>query len=169
MSEPASGESASDEVAAGSDDLLGGTALGALTGAQPPQEGPIARALDPQESPLLAPLLGASGGARFSIDLDRAPQAISDLKAAAIYLRKRAELARDLSMVPAPGADGVSQYVMETLGRWAVGDGAGNLDSTLRAGAFQLSTFAEKLEADVRTYFGVDEFDLPAPSSGLLA
>lgn len=148
--------------------LLGGTALGALPGAQPPQDGAVARALDPGESPLLAPLLGSDSSAGyFSIDLDRAPQAIADLNAAAEYLLDRAYEAGRLTLLPAPGADGVSLYAADTVARWATSQGADNLEAVLRAGAEQLRSFAAKLATDVQTHLGVDELKLPMANPGL--
>lgn len=169
-------EDAADEDAAGTvpadagDDALTGTALSALPGAQPPQDGGIATALEPGASPLLAPLLaGGVASGQFSIDLDHAPQAIADLKAAAEYLRDRSEKAHLLAVVPAPGADGISIHAADSIGRWASDNSTNNLKATLISGAGQLSSFAEKLEADMRAYLQVDELNLPSPSPGLLA
>lgn len=167
-------EDAADEDAAGAvpadagDDPLTGTALSALPGAQPPQDGGIATALEPGASPLLAPLLaGGVASGQFSIDLDHAPQAVADLKAAAEYLKMRSVAARELATVPAPGADGISIHAADVIGRWAADSDANNLVSTLSAGADQLSLFAEKLENDIRNYLQVDELHLPPESPGL--
>lgn len=152
-------------------ELLGGTALGALPGSQPPEDGLVARPLDPGESPLLAPLLGtaAASGGYFSIDLERAPQAIADLNAAAQYLRDRAQTAVLLTNIPPPGIDGISLHAVDEIGRWGAGDDVNNLAATLRAGAQQLSSFAARLEHDVSVYLNTDELELPPANPGLSA
>ncbi|MGH3916129.1 MAG: hypothetical protein ACRDTC_22385 [Pseudonocardiaceae bacterium] len=113
--------------------------------------------------------LGALGStsAHFTIDIERAPEAIADLKAAAEFLRSRAELARGLATVLAPGADGVSLHAAEQIGKWALDSGENNLYATLRAGAQQLEDLAAKLGEDLKSYLRVDELKLPQPSRGL--
>jgi hypothetical protein len=169
-------EDAADQDPAGAvpadagDDALTGTAMSALPGAQPPQDGGIATALDPGASPLLAPLLaGGVASGQFSIDLDQAPQAIADLEAAADFLKERAQLAHRLATFPAPGADGVSINAADEVSRWASGAGENNLSATLIVGAEQLEEFATKLRGDLQTYLQVDELVIPLPSSGLQA
>ncbi|MGH3884960.1 MAG: hypothetical protein ACRDSZ_00050 [Pseudonocardiaceae bacterium] len=116
----------------------------------------------------LGALLGGSGAAQgFSIDYERAPQAIADLEEAARFFRKHAGVARDLASVPAPGIDGVSLNAVAQVGRWASDIGTNNLEATLRAGAKQLEDLASKLREDLATYLQVDELSIPKASSGL--
>ena len=112
--------------------------------------------------------LGGSGVAQgFSVDYERAPQAIADLEEAARFFNQRARMALDLANVPAPGADGVSVYAAAQIGRWAVDSGENNLHATLVAGAKQLEDLAQKLREDLKTYLQVDELNIPHASPGL--
>lgn len=110
-------------------------------------------------------LTGTATG--FSIDYERAPQAIADLEEAAVFLSKRADVARDLALVPAPGIDGVSLNAVEQIGGWASDSGTNNLEATLRAGATQLEDLAQKLREDLKTYLQVEELNIPKASPGL--
>ncbi len=116
----------------------------------------------------LGAALGGSGTAQgFSIDYERAPQAIADLEEAAAFFKNRADRAVDLARVPAPGADGVSVNAVAQIGRWASDTGANNLEATLRVGAKQLEDLALKLREDLQTYLQVDELNIPQASPGL--
>lgn len=117
---------------------------------------------------ILANALGrGASGQSFAIDIDRAPQAIADLRAAADFLKRRADVARNLAWVPAPGADGVSLHAVEQIGKWASDSGVNNLEATLLAGAKQLQDLAEKLEEDLKSYIQVDELPFREASQGL--
>ncbi|MGH4005747.1 MAG: PE domain-containing protein, partial [Pseudonocardiaceae bacterium] len=112
--------------------------------------------------------LGGSGATHgFSIDYERAPQAIADLEEAAKFFNERARMALDLANVPAPGADGVSVHAAAQIGRWAVDNGENNLHATLVAGAKQLEDLAQKLREDLKTYLQLDELNIPQASPGL--
>ncbi|MGH3883909.1 MAG: hypothetical protein ACRDRC_10975 [Pseudonocardiaceae bacterium] len=112
--------------------------------------------------------LGGSGATHgFSIDYERAPQAIADLEAAVAFLRDRADRAVDLARVPAPGSDGVSVNAAVQIGRWASHAGTNNLEVTLRVGAKQLEDLAQKLREDLTTYLQVEELNIPQASPGL--
>jgi hypothetical protein len=116
----------------------------------------------------LGALLGGSGTATgFSIDYERAPQAIADLEEAAVFLRDRAETALRLANIPAPGADGVSMNAVIQIGKWASDSGANNLYATLIAGAKQLEDLAHKLREDLKIYLQIDELNIPRASPGL--
>lgn len=116
----------------------------------------------------LGALLGGSGAAQgFSIDYERAPQAIADLEEAAEFFEDRAKTALRLATIPAPGADGVSMNAVAQIGRWAADTGANNLEATLRVGAQQLRDLARTLREDLMTYLQVEELNLPKASPGL--
>jgi hypothetical protein len=116
----------------------------------------------------LGALLGDSGAATgFSIDYERAPQAIADLEEAAEFFREQAKTALRLATIPAPGTDGVSLNAVEQIGRWASDGSVNNLEATLRAGAKQLEDLAQKLREDLKTYLQVDELNIPKASPGL--
>lgn len=116
----------------------------------------------------LGALLGGSGAAAgFSIDYERAPQAIADLEEAARFFRDRAEIALRLANIPAPGTDGVSMNAVDQIGKWASNSGVNNLYATLVAGAKQLEDLAHKLREDLKTYLQVDELSIPNASPGL--
>jgi hypothetical protein len=109
---------------------------------------------------------GATAG--FSIDYERLPQAITDLRHAAEFFEGRVLMAERLARVSPPGADGVSIYAVEQLGKWASDNGQNNLAATLKAGALQLRDLAQKLEEDLKTYMRAEELNLPKyPTEGL--
>lgn len=103
----------------------------------------------------------------FSIDYERVPQAIADLKHAAEFFKSRADVARELATIPAPGLDGVSLNAVAQIGKWASDVGTNNLEATLNAGAKQLEDLAHKLREDLMTYLHVEELNLPKPTPGL--
>ncbi|MGH3873096.1 MAG: hypothetical protein ACRDSR_16585 [Pseudonocardiaceae bacterium] len=112
--------------------------------------------------------LGGSGtAASFSVDYERAPQAIADLEEAAEFFRDRARKAQLLADIRPPGIDGVSVNAASQIGRWASDSGANNLYVTLLAGAKQLEDLACKLREDLTTYLQVDELNIPTASPGL--
>ena len=110
-------------------------------------------------------LTGTATG--FSIDYERAPQAIADLEEAAKFFRNRANVAEGLANIRPPGADGVSVNAATQIGKWASDSSANNLAATLRAGALQLESLAQKLREDLKTYLHVEELNIPKASSGL--
>lgn len=117
---------------------------------------------------ILANALGTGSASQgFMIDIGHAPQSIADLKAAADFLKRRADVARDLAWVPAPGADGVSLNAVEQIGKWASDSGVNNLEATLILGAKRLQDLAEKLEEDLKSYHQVDELPFREASPGL--
>jgi hypothetical protein len=63
----------------------------------------------------------------------------------------------------------VSIHAVEQLGKWASDSGQNNLTATLRGGALQLKTMADKLEEDLKTYLQVEELNLPKEPTGGLA
>jgi hypothetical protein len=117
----------------------------------------------------LGELLSGNGAtAGFSIDYERLPQAITDLRHAAEFFEGRVKVAEHLAKIRPPGADGVSIHAVEQLGKWASDSGQNNLASTLRAGALQLKALANKLEEDLKTYLQVEQLNLPKhPTEGL--
>ncbi|HKR51249.1 MAG TPA: hypothetical protein VJT72_17015 [Pseudonocardiaceae bacterium] len=120
------------------------------------------------EGTALDALLGGSAAAAgFSIDYERAPQAIADLEEAARFFKDRAETALHLASIPAPGTDGVSVNAVTQIGRWASDSGTNNLYATLIGGAQQLNDLAHKLRDDLKTYLEVEELNLPKGSPGL--
>ena len=62
-------------------------------------------------------VLDGTSLAGFSIDYERVPQAIADLEHAAEFFRNRAEVARRLAKIPAPGVDGVSLNAVAQIGK----------------------------------------------------
>lgn len=110
---------------------------------------------------------GAAAG--FSIDYERVPQAITDLKHAAGFFESRVLIAERLARIPPPGTDGVSINAVEQMGKWAVDNGQNNLAAILKTGALQLHDLAQSLEDDLKSYLHVEELNLPKePTGGLL-
>jgi hypothetical protein len=116
----------------------------------------------------LGALLSGSGTATgFSIDYERAPQAIADLEEAADFFEDRAKAAFRLANIRPPGTDGVSVHAAEQIGRWASDSGTNNLHATLTVGAQQLRDLAEKLREDLKIYLQVEELNIPQATPGL--
>lgn len=119
-------------------------------------------------TPLSDLLSGNGAAAGFSIDYERLPQAITDLKHAAEFFESRVKVARRLANIPPPGVDGVSIHTVGQISKWAYDSGQNNLAATLQAGALQLRDLANKLEEDLRIYLQVEEIGLPKdPTGGL--
>ncbi|MGH3776435.1 MAG: hypothetical protein ACRDRR_12000 [Pseudonocardiaceae bacterium] len=114
-----------------------------------------------------APLGGSGATQGFSVDYERAPQAIADLEAAAEFFRDRARKVQLLADIRPPGIDGVSVNAAAQIGRWASDSGVNNLYATLLAGAKQLDDLSHKLREDMKTYLQVDELNIPKASPGL--
>lgn len=115
-------------------------------------------------TPLGDLLSGNGAAAGFSIDYERVPQAITDLRHAAEFFESRARIAEGLAKIPAPGTDGVSIYSVEQLGKWASDSGENNLTATLKAGASEFKELAHKLEEDLKAYLQVEALNLPKGS-----
>jgi hypothetical protein len=119
-------------------------------------------------TPLGELLSGNGAAAGFSIDYERLPQAITDLRHAADFFEGRARVAEGLARIPPPGIDGVSVNAVQQIGAWASDSGQNNLAAALKAGALQLTTLADKLAEDLKTYLQVEELNLPKhPTEGL--
>jgi len=90
------------------------------------------------------------------IDVERALQAIADIEATAVFLRKRADMARRLTNATHPDTGlGVFQNA-----EWSV-------EATIRFGAAELDTLAMELRQDLQAYLQVDELHIPEASPGL--
>jgi hypothetical protein len=119
-------------------------------------------------TPLGELLSGNGATAGFSINYERLPQAITDLRHAADFFEDRARVAEGLARIPPPGIDGVSLNAVQQIGAWASDSGQNNLATALKAGALQLKTLADKLAEDLKTYLQVEELNLPKrPTEGL--
>ncbi|MGQ0774320.1 MAG: hypothetical protein ACT4NY_07885 [Pseudonocardiales bacterium] len=92
--------------------------------------------------------------------MDRAPQAIADLRRAAEALEAEAENAWNLAQITPPGLDVVSANAVRVFAEAAVGE-QGSLRLALIGGARRLRDDADKLEASLKTYLQVDEISLP--------
>jgi hypothetical protein len=101
--------------------------------------------------------MGSSG---FSVGLDRAPQAIADLRAAADALKDEARRAEDLARIRPPGLDEVSEDAVRIMADAAVGE-QGSLRLALLGAADRFEADANKLEASLRTYLQVDDISIP--------
>ncbi len=69
-----------------------------------------------------SPGTATTGSGGFSVDLDRAPQAIADLRAAADVLRDEAKKAWSLARIRPPGLDAVSADAVRIMAEAAVGE-----------------------------------------------
>jgi hypothetical protein len=92
----------------------------------------------------------AAGGA-FSVDLDRAPQVLRDLRAAVSELRHLRRDALELGKVDPGSHDQVSVDAARALGAVAVG-GPGSLVDAVTAGIERLETLIVAIESELRAY-----------------
>ena len=91
------------------------------------------------------------GSGQFTVDLERAPQALRELRAAKINLQSLLHDASLLANVNPPGSDSVSRDAAQALSATAIG-GPGSLRSALSAGIDHLSKLIEKVDQDLRRY-----------------
>ncbi len=98
--------------------------------------------------------VGSSG--QFSVDLQRAPQAIRDLEDAQEQLLEIKKNAVSLGKISPPAQDPVSQDAALVLGTTATG-GPGSLLVAIDAGIEQLGSLISKLRGDLQTYRGNEE------------
>lgn len=102
-----------------------------------------------------------AGGGGYRVDVERAPQAIADLRRAAKRLRLEAEKAMALGRITPPGLDVVSANAVRIFAEAAVGE-QGSLRQALLGAADRFDSDASKLESDLKNYLRVDELNLPA-------
>lgn len=114
----------------------------------------------PSGPPALPQPTTTTGGGSYSVDVDRAPQAIADLRRAAEALESEATRAWELARIEPPGLDVVSANAVRVFVEAAVGE-QGSLRLALIGGAQRLRDDADKLEASLKTYLQVDEISLP--------
>lgn len=107
-----------------------------------------------------SPVTTTTGGGGFSIDLERAPQAIADLREAANALREEAKKALSLARIRPPGLDAVSADAVRIMAEAAVGE-QGSLQRALEGAADRFENDANKLEASLRTHRQADEISIP--------
>lgn len=110
--------------------------------------------------PAGSPSATTAGSGGFSVDLERAPQAIADLRAAADALRAEARNAWSLANIRPPGLDEVSADAVRIMTDAAVGE-QGSLRKALEGAAARFENDAAKLEASLRTHRQVDEISIP--------
>jgi hypothetical protein len=91
------------------------------------------------------------GGGAFDVDLDRAPEAIRQLRDAESELRSIKDDATSLGRISPPANDQVSLDAAAMLGAAAVG-GTGSLIQALDQGIQQLGAMIEGLESALRAY-----------------
>lgn len=132
---------------------------------------------------LLSPLSGMSGGTaalppalagdppdhappptttsgRHLVEVERAPQAIADLRRAADALEVEVAQAQDLANIRPPGLDVVSANAVRAFCEAAVG-AQGSLRLALEGAVRRFRADADALEASLKTYLQVDEISLP--------
>ncbi len=109
----------------------------------------------------VSPGTTTTGSGGFAVDLERAPQSIADLRAAANALKDEARRAEDLARLRPPGLDEVSADAVRIMADAAVGE-QGSLRLALLGAADRFEADANKLEASLRTYLQVDEISIPA-------
>lgn len=134
-----------------------------MSGEDGARPGPLPGMPGAQAAPLPAggsPGTPTTGSGGFSVDLDRAPQAIADLRAAADVLRAEARRAQDLANIRPPGLDKVSADAVRIMADAAVGE-QGSLRLALLGAADRFENDADKLEASLRTHRQSDEISIP--------
>lgn len=104
-----------------------------------------------------------TGGGGFSVDVERAPQAVADLRRAAEALKVEAEMAEDLAYMSSPGLDKVSANAVKVFVDAAVGE-HGSLRRALECAARRLNDDANKLEANLKSHLGADNYSILQPT-----
>ena len=117
--------------------------------AGPPQASDPTMYAGVMEIPRVGP--PAVGGGSFSVDMERAPEAIRGLEEALALLKKVRQNAVALGTVVPPGKDQVSSDAAKLLGAAAVG-GQGSLVVALDAGASRLQALIDGLRDDLQAY-----------------
>ncbi|MGH3940354.1 MAG: hypothetical protein ACRDTG_17310 [Pseudonocardiaceae bacterium] len=115
---------------------------------------------DSYEPPGYPQPITTTGGGGFSVDVERAPQAIADLRKAADALRDEAEKSRNLAYMKPPGLDRVSHNAVQVFVDAAVGPD-GSLRMALECAARRLDDDANKLEASLKSHLGADNYSIP--------
>lgn len=134
-----------------------------MSGEDGARPGPLPGMPGAQTAPAPAggpPSTSTAGSGGFSVDLEHAPQAIADLRAAANVLRDEADNAWSLAIIRPPGLDAVSEDAVQIMVDAAVGE-QGSLRLALEGAAIRLESDANKLEAQLRTYRQADEIGIP--------
>lgn len=134
-----------------------------MTGEDGARPGPLPGMPGAQAAPPPAegsPGFTTTGSGGFAVDLDRAPQAIADLRAAADALRAEADNAWSLARIRPPGLDAVSADAVGIMAEAAVGE-QGSLRLALLGAADRFDNDANKLEASLRTHRQADEISIP--------
>lgn len=135
-----------------------------MTVEEGPRPGPLPGMPGAQAAPPPAegsPGTTTTGSGGFAVDLERTPQSIADLRAAANALKDEARRAEDLARIRPPGLDEVSADAVRIMADAAVGE-QGSLRLALLGAADRFEADANKLEASLRTYLQVDEISIPA-------
>jgi hypothetical protein len=105
-----------------------------------------------------------SGGGRFFIDLDRAPQVIADLEAALRRVEEMHQAAGRTGRVAlAPGEDVVSINAANQVAKMTSGP-EGSLTAALFAYQGRLRETVDGLRAQLRTYHQTEELNTPPAS-----
>ncbi|MGH3751306.1 MAG: hypothetical protein ACRDRP_01180 [Pseudonocardiaceae bacterium] len=133
-----------------------------MSGEDGARPGPLPGMPGAQAAPLPAggsPGTPTTGSGGFSVDLERAPQAIADLREAARALRVEAVNAWRLADIRPPGLDEVSADAVQIMADAAVGE-QGSLRLALEGAAVRLENDANKLEAQLITHRQADEISI---------
>lgn len=101
-----------------------------------------------------------TGGGGFSVDVERAPHAIADLREAARALWDEAQKSRDLAYMNSPGLDRVSRNAVRVFVDAAVGQ-RGSVRAALECASRRLYDDADKLEASLKSHLGADNYSIP--------
>lgn len=143
-----------------------------MSGAGGVQPGPLAGMSGAQAAPAPAPVrepyqppgypqpTTMTGGGGFSVDVERAPQAIADLIHASEVLDAEARNVMNLRNMSPAGLDVVSANAVGVFVDAAVGDN-GSLQRALEYAAKRLRDDAHKLEASLASYLGADNYSIP--------
>lgn len=131
--------------------------------------GPPGYAVNDAANPLGAPLAAGSqpgaagaGGGAYTIDVENAPQAIANLRAAAdlleFDLRRQAE---ELGDIQPPGKDEVSEVATNVFRDAAIGPAG--VRNALLSTAAEYRRQADKLQADLASYLQAEEANIALP------
>jgi hypothetical protein len=108
--------------------------------------------------------LTASSGDRFRIEPDQVPQVIADLDEAVVQIHNIRTQAEAIASTSAPGYDEVSNNAVRQISEMAMG-ADGSLRVALDSYENEIVKTKEKLRAQLQTYLGMEQVNVPPASA----
>lgn len=141
-------------------DAIEGVYDGALAGIREIIDRVQQRVQQRQEREQQVTQLTAQSGDRFRIEPDQVPQVIADLDEALNRIQIIRGRAEWIAYTGAPGNDEVSQNAVRQIGEMAMGT-QGSLRAALDAYEAEIVKTKDKLRAQLQTYLGTEQINVP--------